>query len=109
MDSVVSAVNALGLDPVYIFLVAVVLDILAGVVQAVRTKTFDFHKLPSFLRSQLGTREFLVVAAAALAAMNTGGNAHSAALSVVSLGGFGMTLALAKDIFDKIRTIVTGK
>ena len=106
---VVNALAASGFDPLYIFFGAVLLDDVVGVLAAVRTKSFDFHKLPSFLASQFGTKQALVVAAAAAAAYQAGGDAHQAALALVAVGGGAMTLAVARDIFSKVVTLVTGK
>jgi hypothetical protein len=109
LENVFNAIASLGLDPLYVFLAAVLLDDVLGVLQAVRTKTFNLSKLPSFLSSQLGTKEFLVVAGAAVAANSAGANVHQAALVIVVAGGGAMTLALVKDIYGKVVTLVTGK
>ncbi len=47
------------------FIALVALDNLLGIANAVRSKTFDLHKLGSFLESQLGTKRLLVVVGAA--------------------------------------------
>jgi hypothetical protein len=109
LDNLFRAVVSLGYDPLYVFLGAVAIDNVVGILQAVRTKTFDLHKLPSFLASQFGTKAFLVVAAAAYAAYAAGSSVHDAALAVVAAGGFALTLAVVKDIFQKITVLVTGK
>jgi hypothetical protein len=103
---VTSAVLALGSSPLVVFAAAVIVDDLLGVALAVKTKTFDAKKLPSFLESQFGTKEFLVVAAAAFAAYETGGDAKAAATAVVVAGGFALTVAVGKDILDKIKAFV---
>ena len=103
---IVDGVLALGYDPLYVFFGAVVVDVALGVGNAVRNKTFDFNKFPSFLESQFGTRAVLPVAAAALAAYQTGGDVHNAALLVVVSGGSALTVSVAKDAFVKAKALV---
>jgi len=43
-----------------------------------------------------------VVFAAILAASQSGGDVHAAALAIVAAGGFAMSASLVKDIVDKI-------
>jgi ketopantoate hydroxymethyltransferase len=103
---VTGAILAFGFSPLVAFAVAVVVDDVLGVAVAVKTKTFDAAKFPSFLASQFGTKEALVVAAAAFAAYQTGGNVKAAATAVVVAGGSALTVSVAKDILDKIKALV---
>ena len=47
------------------FVLLVALDNLLGIANAVKGKSFDLHKLGSFLESQLGTKRLVVVISAA--------------------------------------------
>lgn len=107
--SIVNSILGLGVSPLIVFLVFVAIDDIAGIVLAVKTKTFDGNKLPSFLASQLGTKEFIVVAVAAFTTYQTGGDVKSAATAVVIGGGFALIISLLKDIFDKVKAILGKK
>lgn len=106
---VVSAVLAFGLSPLVAFAAAVLVDDVLGIAVAVKTKTFDSKKLPSFLASQFGTKEFLVVASAALVAYETGGDAKAAATAVVVAGGSALTVSVLKDAWGKVKAFVGAK
>ena len=101
-----SAVLAAGLSPLAAFVVAVVVDDVLGIALAIKAKTFDPAKLPSFLASQFGTKEALVVGAAAFAAYQSGGDVKSAATAIVVAGGSALTIATAKDIYAKVKAFV---
>lgn len=103
---IVSAILSLGLSPLVIFAVAVFGDDVLGVAVGIKTKTFSLNKLPSFLASQFGTKEFLVVAAAALAAYETGGDAKAAATAIVVTGGFALTASVLRDAFGKAQAFL---
>lgn len=103
---VTSAILAFGFSPLVAFAAAVVVDNVLGIAVAVKAKTFDAKKLPSFLASQFGTKEALVVAAAAYAAYSTGGDVKTAMTAVVVAGGGALTVAVAKDIYGKIKALV---
>jgi hypothetical protein len=104
--NVTSAILAFGFSPLAAFIVAVVVDDVLGIALAVKTKTFDSNKLPSFLASQFGTKQALVVAAAAYAAYVTHGDVKAAATAVVTAGGAALTVSVAKDIFGKIKALM---
>ena len=106
---VVSAVLAFGLSPLAAFAAAVVVDDLLGIAVAVKTKTFDAKKLPSFLASQFGTKEALVVAAAAFASYQVNGDAKAAATAVVVAGGSALTVSVLKDVFGKVKAFAAAK
>jgi hypothetical protein len=99
------------------FVIAVGLDVLAGVALAVRRGKFDWHKLPSFLESQFGTVEArallgLVVAAVTTAvgsALLHGGLSASAlqgvadaALAAATAGSAAMLLSVVADLVSKV-------
>lgn len=107
--NLVDAFLAFGFSPLALFLLAVVVDDILGVIKAVKAKTFDAKKLPSFLASQFGTKEFLVVASAALAAYETGGDVKSVATGVVVAGGSALLVATCKDIYSKAKDILASK
>lgn len=101
-----SVLQAIGLSPLVAFVVAVVIDDAFGIALAVKSKTFDLKKLPSFLESQFGTKEFLVVATAAVAAYLSGGDVKAAATAVVVAGGAALLLSVLKDIYAKALAFV---
>lgn len=63
------------------FIILVGLDLVAGVLLAIRAHTFDVHKLGNFLASQFATGKFLGVLTLAAAA------AGSAFASTITQGG----------------------
>lgn len=89
--------------PLIAFAAAVVADDVAGVAVALKTKTFDSAKLPSFLKSQFGTVKAGVVAVAALTAYYTGGDVKGAALAVVVSGGSALTISVVADFVSKVK------
>ena len=101
-----SALQAVGLSPLVAFVAAVVVDDVFGIALALKAKTFDLKKLPSFLESQFGTKEFLVVATAAVAAYVSGGDVKAAATAVVVAGGSALFLSVLKDIYAKALAFV---
>lgn len=102
------------------FVVMVALDDLAGVVLALKTKTFDWNKLPSFLESQFGTRQAVallgLVATATLTAVGSalvhGGltqmalqGISDAALAAATAGAGAMLLSVVGDFAAKLSGI----
>jgi len=98
-------VNLAG-DAVIAFVGLALVDALFGVAYAVKNKVFDWSYLPNFLSTNLGTKYALVVLAAIVAANQSGGDLHQAALAVVAAGGFAMSAALIKDIVNKALAFV---
>lgn len=105
------------------FIVACGVDIVAGVVLAVRKKTFDWNKLPSWLGAQFATREFLGVvslgATAGLTALAStavhGGLTQEAlqgvaqiALAAMTAGAAAMMASVLKDARDKVMAVFGG-
>lgn len=102
------------------FVVMVALDDLAGVVLALKTHTFDWNKLPSFLESQFGTRQAAallgLVATATLTAVGSalvhGGLTQTAlqgiadaALAAATAGAGAMLLSVVGDFAAKLSGI----
>lgn len=90
------------------FVFAVVIDIVLGVALAVKAKTFDVHKLPSFLESQFGTKSALALLGLVAAAYFSGGDIKQATLAALAAGGGALTAAVAADILGKIKELVAG-
>jgi len=99
------------------FIVACGLDILAGMVLALRQGKFDWNKLPSWLSAQFATREFLGVLGLAGAAAGTafastivsGGLTEAAlqgiaqaALAAATAGAAMMMASVLADAFSKV-------
>lgn len=100
-----------------VFVVAVGLDDLAGILVAVKQKAFDWNKLPSFLESEFGTRQaaalFGLVATAAVGAVGSalvhGGLTQTAlqgiadaAFAAATAGAGTMLLSVLSDAFAKV-------
>lgn len=107
--NVVSAFFALGYAPLAGFVLAVVVDDIFGIALAVKARTFDANKLPSFLATQFGTKQALVVAAAAFAAYQTGGDVKTAATAVVVAGGSALFVSVVNDIVAKAKGLLAKK
>jgi hypothetical protein len=105
------------------FIVACGIDILAGVVLAVRQGKFDWNKLPSFLGEQFATREFLGVVSLGVAAGTTalgstlihGGLTQEAlqgvaqiALAAMTAGAAAMAGSVLKDAYNKVAELFGG-
>lgn len=99
------------------FAIAVTLDDLAGIVVAVKLKTFDVHKLGSFLESQYGTKRAIALGGLVVAAVTTavgsvllsGGLTQSAlqaiadaAFAAATTGAAAMLLSVLADLFGKV-------
>lgn len=89
--------------PLIAFVAAVVADDVAGVALAIKAKTFDANKLPSFLKSQFGTVQAGVVVTAALTAYLSGGDVKGAATAVVVAGGSALTISVVSDFIKKVK------
>jgi hypothetical protein len=101
------------------FIVAVGLDIVAGIVLATRQGKFDWNRLPGFLGEQFATKEFLGVVAlgttAGLAALGSslqGGLTESAlqtvaqvALGAATAGAAAMMASVLSDAFGKVQQL----
>lgn len=101
------------------FIVAVGLDIVAGIVLAVRQGKFDWNRLPSWLGEQFATKEFLGVVAlgttAGLAALGSslqGGLTEQAlqtvaqvALGAATAGAAAMMASVLSDAFGKVQQL----
>jgi len=98
------------------FILAVGLDILLGVLVAVKQHAFDVHKLGDFLESQFGSQRAAallgLVAAAVMTAIASalvnGGitqqalqGVADAALAAATAGAAAMLISVIADIFDK--------
>ena len=109
--AVVAQVNTFAQDAVFAFVIAVVVDDILGVSLSVKARTFDIHRLPSFLMTQFGTRQAFVLAGAIAAVAITGNEnlsqVHQSALVIVTAGGGALTLSVVKDIYLKIRALAS--
>src|ERR1035437_6057044 len=115
---VVAASTALGS-----FIVACGLDILAGMVLALRQGKFDWNKLPSWLGEQFATKEFLGVLGLGLAAamtavastLNQGALSEAAlqgvaqvALGAMTVGAAAMMASVLSDAYAKVAQLFGG-
>ena len=93
------------------FVVAVAIDVVLGVAVAVKSKSFDAHKLPSFLESQFGTKAALALAGlvvtAYLASAGHVPDVRSAVLAAATAGAAGMVASVGADIVQKLRALVS--
>lgn len=102
------------------FVIAVLLDDIAGILLALRKGRFDWNQLPSFMESEFGTQKAaallgLVVAAvtsAAGAALVHGGltsaalqGVADAAFAAATAGAGAMMLSVLSDLFTKVGQI----
>ena len=102
------------------FVIAVIVDDVAGLLEAVRHGKFDWKKLPSFMESEFGSQKAaallgLVIAAATTAVgsvlvhgglTQTGLQAIAdATLAAATAGAAAMLLSVLSDIFDKVRQL----
>lgn len=105
------------------FIVLCGIDIVAGIALAIKTHTFDAHKLPNFLGEQFATKEFLGVvtlgATAGLTALGStivhGGLTEAAlqgvaqvALAAMTAGAAAMLASVLKDAYGKITALLGG-
>ena len=103
-----------------LFVIAVVLDDVAGVVLAIKTHVFDWNKLPKFLESQFGTAQAAALAglvatavgAALLTHFASGADVKSlladvaeASLTAATAGAGALTLSVGKDLIKKIAVL----
>lgn len=103
------------------FIVLVGVDIIAGIVLALRKGTFDANKLPLWLGEQFATREFLGVvslgATAGLTALGStivhGGLTEVAlqtvaqiALAAMTAGAAAMMASVLSDVFGKVQQLL---
>jgi hypothetical protein len=103
------------------FVIAVVLDDVAGILVALKQHVFDPNKLPSFLESQFGTRKAAALLGLVTAAVTTavgsalihGGLTQDAlqgiadaAFAAATAGAAAMLLSVVSDIFDKMRQLL---
>ena len=105
-DNLPSLISSLAGSALGTFVVLVLVDNLLGVVNALKSHTFDAHKLPSFLASQLGTREAAAVAGAVAVAYLGQGDIRQVALAAVTAGGGALSLAVLADIIAKLKAFV---
>jgi hypothetical protein len=105
-DQIPAILISLAGSAVGAFVVAVVLDDTLGVIGAIKTKTFDIHKLGSFLVSQFGTRAALSLLGLIVAAYVSGGDVRSAALAALAAGGGAVTLGVLADCYAKVKALV---
>jgi hypothetical protein len=108
LDHVPAILASLAGSAVGAFVLAVVIDDALGVIGAIKSKTFDVHKLASFLESQFGTQRALALLGLIAAAYFAGGDARQAALAALAAGGGAMTASVAADIIAKIKALVSG-
>ena len=123
LHSVFAPLVVLASSAIGAFAIAVGLDVIAGVLVAVKRKVFDWNKLPGFLSSQFGTVEArallgLVIAATTTAvgsALIHGGlsagalqGIADAALAAATAGSAAMMLSVLSDLFGKISQL-TGR
>jgi hypothetical protein len=106
LANLASVFVSLASDAVVAFVGLSLVDVLFGAVIAARQGKFDWNYLPNFLSTNLGTKYGLVVLAAILAASQTGGSVHAAALAVVTAGGGAMSASLVKDIVVKVQAFL---
>ena len=107
MSNLPALVSSLAGSAVGAFVVAVAIDNFVGVVAAVKAKTFDPHKLPSFLSSQFGTKQALALGGLIVAAYVSGGDVRQAALAALTAGGGALTLGVLADAYGKIKAMLT--
>lgn len=106
-DQLPAVLASLAGSAVGAFVLAVVIDDALGVIGAIKAKTFDVHKLASFLSSQFGTREAVVLLGLIAASYFSGGDIKQATLAALAAGGGALTAAVAADIFAKIKALAS--
>jgi len=106
LDHIPQILASLAGSAVGAFVVAVVVDDALGVILALRQRAFDWHKLPSFLESQFGTKQAFVLLGLIAATYFAGGDVKQAALAALAAGGGAMTAAVAADVVSKIKRLV---
>ena len=107
MSNLPALVSSLAGSAVVAFVVAVAIDNFVGVVAAVKAKSFDTHKLPSFLASQFGTKEALALGGLIVTAYVSGGDVRQAAMATLTAGGGAMTLSVLADAYGKVKAMLT--
>jgi hypothetical protein len=105
-DQIAPLLISLAGSAVGAFVLAVILDDALGVIGAIKTKTFDVNKLPSFLESQFGTRQALALGGLIVAAAVSGGDVRSATLAALTAGGSALTLSVLADAYAKVKALV---
>ena len=101
-----AVISSLAGSAVGAFVVAVALDNALGILNAIKAKSFDVHKLASFLSSQFGTKQALALGGLVVAAYVSGGDVHQAALAALTAGGGALTLSVLADAYGKIKALV---
>lgn len=86
------------------FVAFALVDVIFGVVLAIKQKVFDVNYLPNFLSSSLGIKYGVIVLSAVLANTQSTTSMKDAALAVVTAGSGLMILSLLKDIVSKVQT-----
>lgn len=107
LDNLPALLVSLAGSAVGAFVLAVIVDDLLGIVAAVKSKTFDVHKLPSFLESQFGTKAALSLLGLIAAAYFAGGDIKAASLAALAAGGGAATAGVVADIVAKIKGLIT--
>lgn len=107
LDNLPALLASLAGSAVGAFVAAVVLDNVLGVIGAIKAKTFDSHKLPSFVASQFGTKQALALLGLIVAAAASGGDVKTATLAALTAGGGAMTIGVLADVYGKIRALVS--
>jgi len=87
------------------FIGFVIVDVLFGIVNPLRSGTFSFNYLPNFLNSSLGIKYAVIVLSAVLANTQSPSSMRDAALGLVTAGSGAMILSLLRDIVVKINEI----
>lgn len=101
-----AVISALAGSAVGAFVIAVAIDNALGIVAALKSKTFNFNKLPSFLESSFGTKQALAVGGLVVAAAVSGGDVKQAALAALTAGGGALTLSVLADAYSKTKALV---
>lgn len=116
LDSLLNQLAVAAGTTVGSFVIAVIVDVAAGVALAVKTKSFDLHRLPDFLESQFGTKKALALAGMVVAAATSAAGAAllhgldsqalqgiaDAGFAAATIGAAGMLLSVVADIFSKV-------
>lgn len=107
LSNLPAVISALAGSAVGAFVLAVALDNVLGVLNAIKSKTFSTKELPSFLESQFGTKQALAVGGLIVAAAVSGGDVRQAALAALTAGGGALTVSVLADAYGKIKALVT--
>lgn len=106
LSALPSVVESLAGSAVGAFVIAVAIDNVVGVVGAIKSRSFDWHKLPSFLASQFGTKQAIALGGLIVAAYVAGGDVKGAALAAVTAGGGALTLSVLSDVYSKLGALL---